>query len=359
MAGRACWQALRRRGASSSLIAPNNVGQSRTIVSAITNNNNFLQQEDGKSKLLDLNLFQVFQVSRLSNYASRDLLLFKRSSGCGPSRDLSLFDRRDNARRWMSSGRFSDEEESPPPLWLSQREVVGEVGDVDVLEGNEVEEVEADDEVEGDGDVPARPPSPLDLMLQGVPRRRQRFMMQKALKIKSEGEDEERASRRGFEMKVIDVNRTVKVTKGGKVQSFSAVVITGNYDGVVGFGKGKASEVGRAIDKASLKALNNLHYFERFQGHTIFHEHDSKFEKTKIYLWPGRSGTGMRASTTVGGILRLAGFKNVKSKVVGSRHPFNTVKAVFKTLSEIESPEEVGERRGRVVVESHLVTDSA
>lgn len=296
---------------------PNKARQFQTIFSSVIH--------DG-TKLLAPNV-------RLSNSAYRDLLC-----------DLS-------AQRWMSSGHFSDEE--PPPLWLSQGGVdeVGEVG-----EGDEVHELMAD---EAEGGIPERPPSALDLMLQGVPRRRQRFIMEKALKIKSEGEDEERASRRGFEMKVIDVNRTVKVTKGGKVQSFAALVITGNYEGVVGFGKGKSSEIGPAIDKASLKALNNLHYFERFQGHTIFHEHDSKFEKTKIYLWPGRSGTGMRASQTVGGILRLAGFKNVKSKVVGSRHPLNTVKAVFKTLSEIESPQEVGERRGRIVVESHLVTDSS
>ncbi|KAG6549997.1 hypothetical protein Mapa_008509 [Marchantia paleacea] len=265
-------------------------------------------------------------------------------SGCGRRLDsgasTSILFSRDCRSRLMSTMQFSDE----PPVGTYE-----EIAELDEGHG----EIEQDSE-----DIPAGPEgsSNLDLALEGVPRRRQRFLLQKALKIKSEKDDDERPRMpHGYEMKVIDVNRTVKVTKGGKVQSFAAVVICGNHDGVVGYGKGKSSEVGPAIDKASQKALENLHYFERYQGHTIFHEHDSTFEKTKVYLWPGRSGTGMKASHTVGGILRLAGYKNVKSKVIGSRHPLNTVKAIFQTLSEIESPEEVAERRGRVVVESHLL----
>ncbi|KAL2629233.1 hypothetical protein R1flu_013919 [Riccia fluitans] len=242
--------------------------------------------------------------------------------------------------RWISSGPYSD----GYPVSLSQDTGEGGNGDAEIAE--EFEEISTGEE--GSSNV--------DLALDGVPRRKQRFLLQKALKIKSERDEEERPRMpRGFEMKVIDVNRTVKVTKGGKVQSFGAVVICGNHNGVVGYGKGKSSEVGPAIDKACMRALENLHYFDRYHGHTIFHEHDSTYEKTKVYLWPAMSGTGMKASHTVGGILRLAGYQNVKSKVIGSRHPLNTVKAVFQALSEIESPEEVAERRGRPVVESHLL----
>ncbi|CAK9875900.1 unnamed protein product [Sphagnum jensenii] len=193
--------------------------------------------------------------------------------------------------------------------------------------------------------------SSLDSQLKGSPRRRQRFLLQKALKIRNI-EQEGRPQKRGFHMKVVDVNRTCKVTKGGGILSFTALVVCGNNDGVAGFGKGKSAEISAAVDKAYSRALRNLHYFERYEGHTIYHEKTSKYGKTKIYLWPAVSGTGMRASHTVGGILRLAGFKDVKTKVVGSRHPHNTVKAVFKALSEIETPEELAERQGREMVQA-------
>ncbi|KAG0584379.1 hypothetical protein M758_3G205900 [Ceratodon purpureus] len=201
-------------------------------------------------------------------------------------------------------------------------------------------------------DVKPRELSSLELELQNAPRRKQRFILQKALKIRNT-ETEGRPRKQGFTMKVVDVNRTCKVTKGGGILNFTALVICGNGDGVAGYGKGKSAEVSAAVDKAYARALRNLHYFERFDGHTIFHEKHSKYGQTKIYLWPALSGTGMRASHTVGGILRLAGFKNVKSKVVGSRHPHNTVKAVFQALSEIETPEEAAEREGRERVTHH------
>jgi len=215
-------------------------------------------------------------------------------------------------------------------------------------------EVEVEDDIDGEpleeasdgSEMISVEPSELELQLQNSPRRKQRFILQKALKIRNL-ESEGRPQKRGFTMKVVDVNRTCKVTKGGGILNFTAMVICGNGDGVAGFGKGKSAEISSAVDKAYARALRNLHYFERFEGHTIFHEKTSKYGKTKIYLWPAQSGTGMRASHTVGGILRLAGFKDVKTKVVGSRHPHNTVKAVFKALSEIETPEETAEREGR------------
>eukprot|EP00850_Spirogloea_muscicola_P009662 SM000054S18148 [mRNA] locus=s54:697755:699233:- [translate_table: standard] len=178
-------------------------------------------------------------------------------------------------------------------------------------------------------------------------------------------------------MQVVDVNRTCKVTKGGGLLSYTALVVCGNEKGVVGFGKGKSAEVSDAVDKvrrcassslaspmvaqchllslcarsigawqaspplwplaaaaqAYARAVKNLHYFESYNGHTIFHEQVAKYEKTKVYLWPAKSGQGITAANTVAGILRLGGFKDVKSKIVGSRHPHNTVKATFLALS--------------------------
>ncbi|KAJ0428172.1 putative ribosomal protein S5 [Helianthus annuus] len=101
------------------------------------------------------------------------------------------------------------------------------------------------------------------------------------------------------------------------------MVACGNYHGVIGFAKAKGPAVPTACQK--------------------------------VYLWPDPTQGGMKAGKTVQTILNLAGFKNVKSKVVGSRNPHNTVKALFKGLNAIETPKEVQEKFGRVVVQSYLL----
>ncbi|XP_043704335.1 uncharacterized protein LOC122654342 [Telopea speciosissima] len=161
--------------------------------------------------------------------------------------------------------------------------------------------------------------------------------------------------RKGFDVKLIDVNRTCKVTKGGQVVKYTAMLACGNYHGVVGFAKAKGPAVPIALQKAYEKCFQNLHYVERYEEHTIAHAVQTKYKKTKIYLWPAPTRTGMKASRTVETILNLAGFKNVKSKVIGSRNPHNTVKALFKALNAIETPKDVQEKFGRTVVESYLL----
>lgn len=161
--------------------------------------------------------------------------------------------------------------------------------------------------------------------------------------------------RKGFDVRLIDVNRTCKVTKGGQVISFTAMVACGNYNGVVGFAKAKAPTVPVALQKAYEKCFQNLHFVERHEEHTIAHAVQTKYKKTKVYLWPASTRTGMKASKTVQIILNLAGYKNIKSKVIGSRNPHNTVKAVFKALNSIETPKDVQEKFGRTVVESYLL----
>ncbi|XP_042494201.1 uncharacterized protein LOC122073645 [Macadamia integrifolia] len=161
--------------------------------------------------------------------------------------------------------------------------------------------------------------------------------------------------RKGFDVKLIDVNRTCKVTKGGQVIKYTAMLACGNYHGVIGFAKAKGPAVPIALQKAYEKCFQNLHYVERYEEHTIAHAIQTNYKKTKIYLWPAPTRTGMKASRTVETILNLAGFKNVKSKVVGSRNPHNTVKALFKALNAIETPKDVQEKFGRTVVESYLL----
>lgn len=161
--------------------------------------------------------------------------------------------------------------------------------------------------------------------------------------------------RKGFDVKLIDVNRTCKVTKGGQVVKYTAMLACGNYHGIVGFAKAKGPAVPIALQKAYEKCFQNLHYVERHEEHTIAHAVQTSYKKTKVYLWPAPTTTGMKAGRTVQTILHLAGFKNVKSKVVGSRNPHNTVKALFKALNAIETPKDVQEKFGRTVVESYLL----
>nr|XP_020150166.2 uncharacterized protein LOC109735364 [Aegilops tauschii subsp. strangulata] len=162
--------------------------------------------------------------------------------------------------------------------------------------------------------------------------------------------------RKGFDVKVIDVNRTCKVTKGGQIAKYTALLATGNYHGVVGFAKAKGPTAKIAIQRAYEKCFQNLHYMERYEEHTIAHAIQAKYEKTKIYLWPGQMRSGMcAAGRTVETVMYLAGFSNVKSKIIGSRSPLNVIKALFIALNAIETPKDVEQKFGRTVVESYLL----
>ncbi|MCO5560728.1 hypothetical protein L7F22_014348 [Adiantum nelumboides] len=161
-----------------------------------------------------------------------------------------------------------------------------------------------------------------------------------------------------FTTSVVDVNRTFKVTKGGGEVSFTALVICGNGDGLAGWAKGKGPKAARAVREASIKALNNLYYFERFKGQTIYHYVEAKYEKTKVRLWPEWTLGEFRAGGVVRGILRHAGIKTVKAKMIGSSNPYNAVKATFLALSKIKTPKEYEEKYWRAVVERHLVLDA-
>ncbi len=191
-----------------------------------------------------------------------------------------------------------------------------------------------------------------------APSRRKRFLLNLALKGEVMMEDDDDSTsesggggrqKRALLTRVIDVNRTTKVTKGGDLTNYTAMVVVGNGDGVIGFGAGKASEVGAAIDKAYRKASVSLVYVKRFEEHTIFHEVKGKYCKTICKMLPAPSGSGIVANDTVEAICTLAGIKNIKAKVHGSHHPHNTVRAVFAALEAVESPEDVARRTGSMV----------
>lgn len=141
------------------------------------------------------------------------------------------------------------------------------------------------------------------------PKKRQRFLLLEALRgtrlkplIAASHEllkEEDAYKPRALKTRVIDVNRTCKVTKGGGLMNFTALVVVGNGDGVVGFATGKGKDVAMAVEKAYSRASRSLVYVERFENSTIFHEQQAKHCKTNIKLMPARAGSGLRCNQIV------------------------------------------------------------
>ena len=145
----------------------------------------------------------------------------------------------------------------------------------------------------------------------------------------------------GFRMKVVDVNRTCKGTRSGGLYRFSAMVVVGNGEGVLGWGQGKAAEVNEAVRKAYQRACRNLYPIPRFNRHTIPEPATAKFGKVKVVMYPKSSGRGIVASSLVSDICKLAGIHDIGVKIHGSRNPRNTVKCLFEAFDGMKTHEEI------------------
>ncbi len=145
--------------------------------------------------------------------------------------------------------------------------------------------------------------------------------------------------------KVVFINRSAKVVKGGRRFSFSALVVTGDRKGRVGVGLGKGSEVADAIRKGGEVARRNLEVFSILET-TIPHEVLSSFCGAKILLRPASPGTGVIAGKTVRAVLDAAGVKNVLTKSLGSQNPANVVKATIAALRSLRRREQIYQDRG-------------
>ena len=156
----------------------------------------------------------------------------------------------------------------------------------------------------------------------------------------------------GIDLKeeVVAINRVTKVTKGGKTFRFSALVVVGNSDGIVGFGQGKAREVSLAIAKAVEAAKRNLIRIHR-KGTTLPHEIIGRHGGGEVVIRPASEGTGVIAGAAVRAVMELAGVQNILTKSIGSSNPQNVVRACFDALSRMMSTESVAERRGKTVEE--------
>jgi len=149
---------------------------------------------------------------------------------------------------------------------------------------------------------------------------------------------------------VVSVKRVAKVVKGGKNLSFSALVVVGNQEGVVGFGLGKAREVPAAIKKGIEAAKKNLIRIP-LKGTTIPHPVIGHFGAGKVLLRPAAEGTGVIAGGPVRAIMQAAGVRDVLTKSIGSNNPHNVVRATFAGLRMLRSAEEVARVRGKSVAE--------
>ncbi len=150
--------------------------------------------------------------------------------------------------------------------------------------------------------------------------------------------------------KVVAINRVAKVVKGGRNFRFSALVVVGDEQGHVGVGNGKAAEVPDAIKKAIQEAKKNLIPVP-IVGTTIPHEYLGQFGSASVLLKPGQEGSGLIAGGSVRPVLELAGYKDIKTKVIGTNNPRNVVYATIEALKSMNTVEEIAAKRGKKVEE--------
>ncbi|HET8678232.1 MAG TPA: 30S ribosomal protein S5 [Blastocatellia bacterium] len=156
----------------------------------------------------------------------------------------------------------------------------------------------------------------------------------------------------GLDLKdqVISINRVTKVVKGGKNLSFSALVVVGNENGVVGFGSGKAREVPLAIKKGIEAAKKNLIRVP-LSGSTVPHQVIGVFGSGRVLLKPAPEGTGVIAGGPVRAIMQSVGVRDVVTKSIGSSNPHNVVRATFEGLRSLKDPAFVARLRRQMAEE--------
>ena len=150
--------------------------------------------------------------------------------------------------------------------------------------------------------------------------------------------------------KVVAINRVSKTVKGGRIMKFSALVVVGDGNGVVGFGLGKSNEVPDAIRKGIDDAKKNLVKIS-LKGTTIPHEVVGKFGAGAVLMKPAPEGTGVIAGGPVRSVVEMAGIKNIRTKSLRSNNPCNVVRATIAGLASLRDAEQVAALRGKTVKE--------
>ncbi|MDA3891857.1 MAG: 30S ribosomal protein S5 [Salinivirgaceae bacterium] len=145
--------------------------------------------------------------------------------------------------------------------------------------------------------------------------------------------------------RLVSINRVTKVTKGGRTFSFSAIVVVGNENGIVGYGLGKANEVTTAIQKGIEDAKKSLIKVPVTDG-TLPHRQDAHYGGADVFIAPASSGTGVKAGGAMRAVLESVGVKDCLAKSKGSSNPHNVVKATVAALLELRDAYSVANERG-------------
>jgi small subunit ribosomal protein S5 len=148
-----------------------------------------------------------------------------------------------------------------------------------------------------------------------------------------------------FKDRLVSIQRVTKVTKGGRTFSFSAIVVVGNENGVVGYGLGKAKEVTTAISKGVDDAKKHLIKVPVHEG-TIPHSQEGKYSGARILIKPAAHGTGVIAGGAMRAVLESVGVTDVLAKSKGSSNPHSVVKATIDALTQLRDPLAVAQQRG-------------
>lgn len=159
------------------------------------------------------------------------------------------------------------------------------------------------------------------------------------------------ASQLELEEKVVSIKRVTKVVKGGRNMRFAALVVVGDRNGHVGAGLGKAAEIPEAIRKGKEDAIKKLVTVAINDEGSIPHDWTGKFGSASVLLKASPEGTGIIAGGPARNVLELAGYKNIRTKSLGSNNKQNVVLATIEGLSQIKTPEEVAKLRGKSVEE--------
>ena len=151
--------------------------------------------------------------------------------------------------------------------------------------------------------------------------------------------------------KVVSIKRVTKVVKGGRNMRFTALVVVGDGNGHVGAGLGKATEIPEAIRKGKEDATKRLVSVALDENNSITHDIYGKFGSASVLLKKASEGTGVIAGGPARSVCELAGIKNIRTKSLGSNNKQNVVLATIEGLSQLKTPEEVANKRGKAVSE--------